>query len=56
MPVSDGSDHTEESTHAESSGQGQPRRISSDEEDNNTDATREIGNKRQRTKKKGSPK
>ena len=47
-PVSDGSDHTEESTHAESSGRGQPRRISSDEEDNNTDATREGGNKRQR--------
>ena len=55
-PVSDGSDHSEESTPAESSGRGQRRRNSTDEEDNNTNATREIANKRQRTKKKGSPK
>jgi hypothetical protein len=56
MPVSDGSDHTAESTPAESSGRGQRRRNSSDEEDNNTDATRERGNKRHRTVEKGSPK
>lgn len=55
-PVSDGSDHSEESTPAESSGRGQRRRNSTDEEDNNTNATREIANKRQRTGKKGSPK
>jgi len=55
-PVSDGSDHSEESTHAESSGRGQPRRNSTDEEDNNTDATREGGNKGQRTGEKGSQK
>jgi len=55
-PVSDGSDHSEESTPAESSGRGQRRRNSTDEEDDNTDAAREGGNKRLRTGKKGSPK
>jgi len=56
MPVSDGSDHTEESTPAESSGRGQRRQNSSDEEDTNTNTAREGGNKRQRTGEKGSPK
>jgi len=54
-PMSDGSDHSEGSTHAESSGQGQHRQNSTDEEDNNTDATCEGGNKRQPTGEKGSP-